>query len=320
MASTANVNTDDFHGTLPKINSKHSSLTKLPPNCAVGAAPESVRPLVHDFGRVQIDPFGAIQFGLIDGQSKRHSRLELLGGMSFSLVKTIKMAQLHTTQSKQCFFHYDDHQSQLPMGITNSPYAAGGSSISDFVAQLPPAPPLLVHIAVPFLLIAATFVGLFNSTVALGLYFQFRPISAPYCAVGAAPEFVRPAPHGHVFWHDFERVQTDPFGAIQFALSDGQSKRHSSASGAPPPSSPASLADFERAHALHDLNQSGKRVRERLRRVAQNGGLRVVVRVNCAPCGFLCTEGDPEIGWQMHITHTKIHCYPFSMLIINAFT
>ncbi|KAL3116837.1 hypothetical protein niasHT_003361 [Heterodera trifolii] len=52
--------------------------------------------------------------------------------------------------------------------------------------------------------------------------------------------------------------------------------------GVPAPSSPAplrrfptldALVDFARSHALHDLKQKGKRVRERLRRVAQNGGL-----------------------------------------------
>ncbi|KAL3089880.1 hypothetical protein niasHT_022512 [Heterodera trifolii] len=63
---------------------------------------------------------------------------------------------------------------------SNASPSAGGSSISDFVAQLPPAPPLLVHIAVPFLLIAATFVGLFNCAVAFGLYFVFRAVASDF--------------------------------------------------------------------------------------------------------------------------------------------
>ncbi|KAL3088234.1 hypothetical protein niasHS_009531 [Heterodera schachtii] len=312
---------------------------KIAPNCAVGAAPEFVRPAVHghvfwhDFGRVQINPFGAIQFGLIDGQSKRHSRHfvpqnvrqwrlgtesadpkrrlfpeepELLGGMSFLLVKMIKIAQLRTTQNQQCFFHYADHQSHLPMSdkcITNSPYAAGGSSISDFVAQLPTAPPLLVHVAVPFLLIAATFVGLFNSTVALGLHFQFRVVAlgAMHCAhcpvdislfcEHLANAFIRSVIQfhpcrAHVLIGDVPGMST--LHALHDLKQKGKRVREQlrrvamngrlsvpsvPASGARPPSSPAPLADFTRAHALHDLNQNGKRVRERLRRVAQNGGL-----------------------------------------------
>ncbi|KAL3083867.1 hypothetical protein niasHT_036280 [Heterodera trifolii] len=51
---------------------------------------------------------------------------ELLGGMSFSLVKMMKMAQLHTTSSQQCFFHYDDHQSHLPMGDVTVKLYEGG--------------------------------------------------------------------------------------------------------------------------------------------------------------------------------------------------
>uniref|UniRef100_A0A183CQR7 C2 domain-containing protein n=1 Tax=Globodera pallida TaxID=36090 RepID=A0A183CQR7_GLOPA len=51
---------------------------------------------------------------------------ELLGGMSFSLVKMIKMAHLHTTSSQQRFFHYDDHQSHLPMGDVSVKLYEGG--------------------------------------------------------------------------------------------------------------------------------------------------------------------------------------------------
>ncbi|KAL3068886.1 hypothetical protein niasHS_016400 [Heterodera schachtii] len=180
-------------------------------------------------------------------------KVQIQNGAYFLKSLPISSFVKHTTQSQQCFFHYDDHQSHLPMNdkcITNSPYAAGGSSISDFVAQLPPAPPLLVHIAVPFLLIAATFVGLLNSTVALDLYFQFRVVlrtlDAMHCA--HCPVDINSTSAVRMCW-----LEMYP------------------ASGARPPSSPAPLADF--ARALHDLNQNGKRVRERLRRVAQIAGL-----------------------------------------------
>uniref|UniRef100_A0A183BS27 C2 domain-containing protein n=1 Tax=Globodera pallida TaxID=36090 RepID=A0A183BS27_GLOPA len=51
---------------------------------------------------------------------------ELLGGMSFSLVKMIKMAHLHTTSSQQRFFHFDDYQSHLPMGDVSVKLYEGG--------------------------------------------------------------------------------------------------------------------------------------------------------------------------------------------------
>ncbi|KAI3413256.1 hypothetical protein GPALN_010754 [Globodera pallida] len=51
---------------------------------------------------------------------------ELLGGMSFSLVKMIKMAHLHTTSSQQRFFHFDDYQSHLPMGDVSVKLYDGG--------------------------------------------------------------------------------------------------------------------------------------------------------------------------------------------------
>ncbi|KAL3086715.1 hypothetical protein niasHS_009052 [Heterodera schachtii] len=87
------------------------------------------------------------------------------------------------------------------------------------------------------------------------------------------------------------------------------------ASGAPPPSSPAPLADsgracrFSRAQALHDLKQKGKRVREQLRHVAPNGGLSAQLP-SIGRYSFAITGYDPNQptktakSWQKS-THTQ---------------
>uniref|UniRef100_A0A183C7I1 Transmembrane protein n=1 Tax=Globodera pallida TaxID=36090 RepID=A0A183C7I1_GLOPA len=64
---------------------------------------------------------------------------------------------------------------KLPCSSTASP-----ASARDFVAQTPRAPPLLLHVAVPLLLIAATLAELFSCTVAFALYFAFRAIASDF--------------------------------------------------------------------------------------------------------------------------------------------
>ncbi|KAL3112302.1 hypothetical protein niasHT_016066 [Heterodera trifolii] len=125
----------NFHATLPKTNPHHSSATKLP----------TIAPLEPP--RSLFDPqYTAMCFGTTSDELKpirseqfncpQHLQLcvsgdtvlkvQIRNGAYFLRSLPISSFFKHTTSNQQCFFHYDDHQSHLPMGdVTVEQYEGG---------------------------------------------------------------------------------------------------------------------------------------------------------------------------------------------------